>query len=132
MGIRPHSNLMDMYSYVEGSPQILFSHNAPRFTEQAASCFVEDEGVGRDLERMAGIMRIEQTGNALAGQGLNRLQHNKLILEIKVGFRLIQDENLGIGNQRSGNEHHLQFAAAHLVAGFAAEIQSVSRVKVLV
>ena len=67
-------------------------------------------------------MGVEHTGHALPGQPGDGIQHHQLIFEIQVGFRLVQDQHLGLGGQSPGNEHHLQLAAADGSAFFVCQL----------
>ena len=69
-------------------------------------------------------MRVEDAAQSLfAGKAANRFKNDELVAEIQIGFRLVQHKELRLGAQRAGDQHHLQLAAADLVAELAAHMR---------
>ena len=88
-----------------------------RWSEQGGPMGGEQQGFLGNGQSVFRIMGVHNSGYMLfPAQAFNGLQHNKLVPEVQVGFRLIQHQNGWICSQRPGNKHHLQFSAADVAA----------------
>ena len=59
----------------------------------------------------------------LMRQPLHHVQDKDLVVEVQTGLRLVQNNELGVVDKGTGNEHHLQFAAAHPVAVLVGKVR---------
>ena len=56
-------------------------------------------------------------------QPLHHVQDKDLVVKVQTGLRLVQNNELGVVDKGTGNEHHLQFAAAHPVAVLVGKVR---------
>ena len=94
---------------------VLLSHHACRIPEDAPAVLRKHQCLACALEGVSRIMRVEYAGDTLCGQSSHRVEHDELVLEVEVGFRLVEYQYLRFCRHCTGYEHHLQLAAAYRI-----------------
>ena len=99
----------------EGPLDIGLGNDALRASADGLS-LAQQQGLVRPLQSMLRVVGIENAGDPVGGKPGDRIEHDQLVFEIQIGFRLIEYEQGGFSGQGAGDQDHLQLAAAHLAA----------------
>ena len=115
-------HLADHGFYAKGRLDVLLRDHRVGVSKQTVALPGEQQRLARPLQCMGRVVRVEHAGHAGGRELRHGAQHQKLILEVEVGFRLIQNENARLRCQRAGDQNHLQLAPRHLGAAFALQM----------
>ena len=83
----------------------------------------EERDLVRDAQGVRRVVRVHDDREAsVLHEALKESQDDELVTEIEAGFRLVEHEDARVGDERSGDEDHLELAARHGRAGHLGQV----------